>query len=30
MAMKPGKRKALPDNPMGRILRELEVLKAQA
>ena len=27
--MKPGTRKALPDNPMGRILRELELLKAQ-
>ena len=29
VAMKPGTRKALPDNPMGRILREREVLKAQ-
>ena len=29
VAMKPGTRKALPDNPMGRILRELELLKAQ-
>lgn len=28
VAMRPGKRRALPDNPMGRVLEELEQLKA--
>ena len=29
IAMKPGQRKALPDNPMGRVMRQLEHAKAQ-